>query len=1276
MIFDRSNRPRRSLAATAALFLAATLISAAAHAVTYSSAPVAFAWVDPSAHNVLSATSSPIALRSLAGCGTSVPITDDTISDPIALGFNFSFAGVVVDSVRVASNGRLQFLNQNPLNGPVFDNTACGYGTPDPFPLPNANIPYTMKVYAADIDPTNIEEAPSYVTRCSLTGAGTGPFGTLPCSIRFATTGTSPNQQLVVTWNDVPAFTVANSPQGDFQLQALVRENGTFIYQYGANTSVPAAEIGWQGAANSGDYAVPSISPLPPQNRAIEFYVAGPANILPTDGTPQSAVVDTAFATQLQVTVTDLIGNPVSGATVTFAAPASGPSAAVPVSATTDGSGVAVVTATANGVAGSYSVTATVAGAATPATFDLTNLPGAPAIILTIGPQQTTTTQTTTINTAFPDPLEFTVEDAEGNPVPGVTVDFTAPVSGASATLPASTTTDANGAIAVTATANSIVGSYAVVASVAGVPGTVNFNLTNAPGTPTTVTASSGTPQSTTIGTAFPTPLQATVTDVGGNPVPGVTVSFAAPGSGASAAVAASAITDGSGVASVTATANLTAGGYSVTASVAGVVTPATFSLTNTAGAPASIVVSGGSPQSATINTAFASPLQVLVTDAGGNPVGGVTVNFAAPGSGASATVPATASTSGSGIASVTATANATAGSYSVTASVVGVATPATFSLTNTAGSPASVTATSGTPQSTAINTAFAAQLQATVTDVGGNAVSGVTVTFAAPGSGASATVPASAITNASGVASVSATANATAGSYSVSASVAGVVTPATFSLTNTAGSAASVAATSGTPQSTAVNTAFAAQLQATVTDVGGNPVSGVTVSFSPPGSGASATLPASAVTNGSGVASVTATANATAGSYSVSATVVGVVTPATFSLTNTAGVPASISASAGTPQSTTVNTAFGNPLQATVTDSGGNPVIGATVNFTAPGSGASATVPPTATTNSSGVASVTATANGTAGSYSVTASVAGVATPATFSLTNNAVLPTKLAVTSVNGGASPSATIAFNVVVQAQDAGGTAQNVVASTLVTLSLNTGTGTLGGTLTCTIAAGASSCTVVGVTYSKAETGVVITATRTSGDTLASGNSAPFNVLGGSAPSFASAVSRKVHGSAGTFDLPLSAVPTNPTTEPRGSLALTHTIVFTFDKAITDATATVTEGAATAAPLTFSGNTVIVNLTGVSDQQYVTISLSNVSAVDGGSGGSASVRVGFLRGDVTQNRVVTVADLALVNAQLAQVVTSANFLKDINASGTLSVADTALTNANLTRNLPAP
>jgi hypothetical protein len=93
--------------------------------------------------------------------------------------------------------------------------------------------------------------------------------------------------------------------------------------------------------------------------------------------------------------------------------------------------------------------------------------------------------------------------------------------------------------------------------------------------------------------------------------------------------------------------------------------------------------------------------------------------------------------------------------------------------------------------------------------------------------------------------------------------------------------------------------------------------------------------------------------------------------------------------------------------------------------------------------------------------------------------------------------------------------------------------------------------------------------------------------------------------------------------------------------------------------------------------VTNQQYVTISLSNVASTDGGSGGSGSARIGFLAGDVNQNRVVTVSDMGLlVNAQLTKPVTASNYLKDVNASGTLSLADMSITNANLTRALPAP
>src|SRR2546430_3876306 len=101
------------------------------------------------------------------------------------------------------------------------------------------------------------------------------------------------------------------------------------------------------------------------------------------------------------------------------------------------------------------------------------------------------------------------------------------------------------------------------------------------------------------------------------------------------------------------------------------------------------------------------------------------------------------------------------------------------------------------------------------------------------------------------------------------------------------------------------------------------------------------------------------------------------------------------ISATAGTPQSTLINTAFGTQLQATVTESG-NPISGVTVTFDAPLSGASGTFPGGVTvtmvsTDGSGLATAPVfTANGTGGGpYGVVASIGSGLVTVYFSLTN-----------------------------------------------------------------------------------------------------------------------------------------------------------------------------------------------------------------------------------------------------------------------------------------------
>jgi hypothetical protein len=89
------------------------------------------------------------------------------------------------------------------------------------------------------------------------------------------------------------------------------------------------------------------------------------------------------------------------------------------------------------------------------------------------------------------------------------------------------------------------------------------------------------------------------------------------------------------------------------------------------------------------------------------------------------------------------------------------------------------------------------------------------------------------------------------------------------------------------------------------------------------------------------------------------------------------AGFPANLTILSGTPQSAPVGTAFANPLQVTVTDALNTLLGNQTVIFTVPTSGASATLSTnTPLTNSSGVASVTAQANGIQGAYTVTAAI------------------------------------------------------------------------------------------------------------------------------------------------------------------------------------------------------------------------------------------------------------------------------------------------------------
>jgi hypothetical protein len=359
---------------------------------------------------------------------------------------------------------------------------------------------------------------------------------------------------------------------------------------------------------------------------------------------------------------------------------------------------------------------------------------------------------------------------------------------------------------------------------------------------------------------------------------------------------------------------------------------------------------------------------------------------------------------------------------FTLTASS-GSLTTATANTTVSANTATSIAVTSGQGQSATVGAAFTNKLVATVTDAYGNPINGAVVTFAVPGSGASSTFAGNVVTATTGTngqaTSVVFTANHVSGAYNISATASGTNT-VDFGETNVAGAATTIAVTSGQGQSATVGADFTNKLVATVTDQYGNDVSGAVVTFTVPGSGASATFAGNVITATTGTngqaTSVTVSANHIPGAYNITAAAPGTNT-VDFGETNVVGAAANIAITSGQGQSATVAGTFTNKLVATVTDQYGNDVSGVVVTFTVPGSGASATFAGnviTATTGSNGQAtSVAFTANHVSGAYNISATASGTNT-VDFGETNVAGAATKAVVSSGSAGTSTTTNLAI----------------------------------------------------------------------------------------------------------------------------------------------------------------------------------------------------------------------------------------------------------------------
>ena len=377
-----------------------------------------------------------------------------------------------------------------------------------------------------------------------------------------------------------------------------------------------------------------------------------------------------------------------------------------------------------------------------------------------------------------------------------------------------------------------------------------------------------------------------------------------------------------------------------------------------TAQAAASLQKTGGDLQSGVVNAPLAAPLGVRVLDRLGVPVAGLPVTFAVT-QGGGVVTQASASTGGDGIALTTWTLGKLVTQTQQATASAGTLAPVSFSATASAGAPKTIAITSGDRQTGAVGASLANAPQVTVTDEFSNPVSNATVSFVATG-GSVATPQAA--TNGAGVATPGPwTLGTTPGTKSLAASAAGTNT-VTLTATAVVGAAADLVV-SGNNQTANAVTAVPVPPSVRVVDAFANPVAGVGVTFTVSGGGGFVT--GTTQTSDAG-------GNATVGSWTLGAA----NGPNTLAVTtNVQGVQSrTIVATAVNGSGTVINGSVGTVsggIQAgmagqavpiapavIVRDLSGTPMPNVVVTFEVASGGGSVTGA-TATTNSSGIATL-----------------------------------------------------------------------------------------------------------------------------------------------------------------------------------------------------------------------------------------------------------------------------------------------------------------------------
>ncbi len=171
-------------------------------------------------------------------------------------------------------------------------------------------------------------------------------------------------------------------------------------------------------------------------------------------------------------------------------------------------------------------------------------------------------------------------------------------------------------------------------------------------------------------------------------------------------------------------------------------------------------------------------------------------------------------------------------------------------------------------------------------------------------------------------------------------------------------------------------------------------------------------------------------------------------------------------------------------------------------------------------------------------------------------------------------------------------------------------------------------------------------------------------------GTGAPTVMSAVSRKAHGGAGTFDIPLPLTGL-PGVECRSGSS--HQVIVNFAGPVTMGGFTVSGGGS---PGGFSVNGSAATLTVIPDAtpagKRLTITLQNVTV--GSATGHVQIPMNLLVGDTNGNGSVTASDIGQTKSFSGQSANAANFRADVNANGAITSSDIGQVKAASGTNLP--